>query len=52
MWLLNGYGVISVALFPSVALEKASQRQSKIHLICLRSEVAFRLPFFLVNTDE
>ena len=52
MWLLNGYGVISVALFPSAALEKASQRQSKIHLICLRSEVAFRLPFFLVNTDE
>ena len=34
-------------LFPSAALEKASQRQSKIHLICLRSEVAFRLPFFL-----
>ena len=32
MWLLNGYGVISVALFPSAALE---------------SEVAFRLPFFL-----
>ena len=32
MWLLNGYGVISVTLFPSAALEKASQRQSKIHL--------------------
>ena len=52
VWLLNGYEVISLALFPSAALEKASQRQSKIHLICLRSEVAFRLPFFLVNTDE
>ena len=51
-WLLNGYEVISVALFLSAALEKASQRQSKIHLICLRSEVAFRLPFFLENTDE